>query len=279
MEKLGPHVVESTPAVAPGESVAACARLLMALGRRHLVVTDEAGRPTGLVTDLDVFRQGALVGSQDWVERPGAARTAGELAVPIDAFGLADDPLHQALDRLADSPQDVVVCVDEAGALVGLLGEHDVVALASLHLPRDLEIGMFATSQVITVRGTDPAVDALTVMLRDRRRHLVVVDAAGVVTGVLSLRDLLAGGVADGERGTCQDVANAGEVVLAREETKLREAATRMALYGVGCLPVVDAEGRPLAVLTRTDILRALSAHLREVAAVRVTPENAFDRA
>src|SRR5687768_14993001 len=107
MEKLGPHVVESTPVVAPGESVAACARLLMALGRRHLVVTDDAGHPTGLVTDLDVFRQGALVGQQEWVARPGAAQTAGELAVGIDAFGLADDPMHRALDRLADSPQDV----------------------------------------------------------------------------------------------------------------------------------------------------------------------------
>src|SRR6476619_1067814 len=102
MEKLGPHVVESTPVVGPGESVASCARLLLALGRRHLVMADGEGRPTGLVTDLDVFRQGTIVGDDEWVERPEARRTAGEIAVSIDAIALASDPLHQALDRLAD---------------------------------------------------------------------------------------------------------------------------------------------------------------------------------
>jgi RNA polymerase-binding transcription factor DksA len=46
------------------------------------------------------------------------------------------------------------------------------------------------------------------------------------------------------------------------EESSLGEAAERMAEARVGCLPVVDEDGRLAAILTETDLLHALATHL-----------------
>ena len=46
-----------------------------------------------------------------------------------------------------------------------------------------------------------------------------------------------------------------------------------MARHQIGCLPVVDEQGRCTQVITRTDLLRAYAAWLREHVAVRVEAE------
>ncbi|MCB9684227.1 MAG: CBS domain-containing protein [Alphaproteobacteria bacterium] len=273
MTTLGENVTTTTALVAPWESMARCAGLMVALKRRHLVVVDEGDRPLGLVSDLDVFRQGTLVGAGDWAATPQGKARAEDILLPIDVIGLEHDPLDQALDRLADSVQDVIVCVDAQGRLVGLLSEHDAMGIVSRQMPERLPLSFLASHQVSTVGRFEPAVDALTTMLTERRRHLVVLDEAGKVHGVVSLRDLFANGVADGERRMVDEVMVGESVHVARADHSIRRAATEMARHQIGCLPVVDDDGRCIEVITRTDILRAYAAWLREHVAVRVASE------
>jgi len=51
-----------------------------------------------------------------------------------------------------------------------------------------------------------------------------------------------------------------GKPLVLRGSTTLREAVKLMADHNVGLLPIVDDEGRPLAVISERDVIRALVA-------------------
>jgi CBS domain-containing protein len=51
-----------------------------------------------------------------------------------------------------------------------------------------------------------------------------------------------------------------GKPLVLRGDATLREAVKLMADHNVGLLPIVDDEGRPLAVISERDVIRALAA-------------------
>jgi Predicted transcriptional regulator, contains C-terminal CBS domains len=51
-----------------------------------------------------------------------------------------------------------------------------------------------------------------------------------------------------------------GRPLVLRSNATLREAVKLMADHNVGLLPIVDDEGRPLAVISERDVIRALAA-------------------
>lgn len=106
-----------------------------------------------------------------------------------------------------------------------------------------------------------------------RFRHLPVIDD-GKVVGILSQQDLLratfAGsgdGVGGGGRARearfleetfVRDVMHT-DVMTVHPEAPVGEAAKRMLQNGFGVLPVVDADGMLVGILTENDIVRAAS--------------------
>ncbi len=99
--------------------------------------------------------------------------------------------------------------------------------------------------------------EALALLAAERIRHVPVVDG-GRVVGVVSDRDLLAatGGADAGARGrTLADVMHSPVATAAPEDT-LVTASVEMSVRKLGCLPVVDADGRLVGMLTETDLLR-----------------------
>jgi acetoin utilization protein AcuB len=119
------------------------------------------------------------------------------------------------------------------------------------------------------------ALEALDLMLDRGIRHLPVVDPERRVVGVVSLDDLraalpvsvsLRAPLSAPERELARDWC-VGEIMThapetATAETPLAEAADRMADRRIGCLPVVDDDGRLAGILTETDALRALATTL-----------------
>ena len=108
--------------------------------------------------------------------------------------------------------------------------------------------------------------DALRVMRARRIRHLPVVEG-GEVVGMISDRDLRlampsplgmesAEDVAAAERTPVADIMARVPITVGPFDT-VEDAAVRMRRQRVGSLPVVDAAGGLLGILTESDILQA----------------------
>ena len=120
------------------------------------------------------------------------------------------------------------------------------------------------TSDVIAVPPELPLVTAWDLMKRWRFRHLPVVAERRVV-GILTDRDLLRGAADDGDDVVIGDglVGEAMSVasITCRRDTSVSWLATAMIEHKIDGVPVVDAEGRLVGLVTSTDLLKLLIDH------------------
>jgi CBS domain-containing protein len=133
------------------------------------------------------------------------------------------------------------------------------------------------TAEVVVLRADTPADVAIRRLERSRVSGAPVL-GHGRVVGVVTLRDLLVPVLADGPVQTTgpfhrheQHLRSftvrelmTGEPVTARADAPLAEAVLSMDQAGVNRVPVVDAHGRPVAILTRDDVLRVLAQRVRK---------------
>jgi acetoin utilization protein AcuB len=126
------------------------------------------------------------------------------------------------------------------------------------------------TSHVVTVDAEASGHDAVALMVRNKVRHLPVVDRAGQLCGVVTDRDLRhrlfrpevfrAVGTVPVDtllsEVRVRDVMSA-PVVSVGAGAELEEAARVMAERKLGSLPVVD-HGRIVGIVTETDVLRRI---------------------
>lgn len=101
--------------------------------------------------------------------------------------------IKSALTQMQDAAVGSVVVVDVGGKPLGIVTERDIVprvVLAAIDIETPV-IGISTTS-VATLRRDDTATDAALLMAERGFRHVVLVDEAGAVCGVVSERDLFA---------------------------------------------------------------------------------------
>ena len=139
--------------------------------------------------------------------------------------------------------------------------------------PATGEIRAWMHAPVITVHVDTPLGDAVALMHEQHVRHLPVVDGEGKLCGIITDGDARS---ADSMRTTgsdllaiaatlrqkkARDVMTARPLVV-RAETSLSEAARLMRDYKISGLPVVDDKHTVAGIITETDLLSALIAHL-----------------
>lgn len=121
---------------------------------------------------------------------------------------------------------------------------------------------------VVTVEASASCHDAVVLLIRNKIRHLPVVDDKGLLCGVVTDRDLRhqlfepevfrAIGRVPVEKllssVPVRDVMSTPAVSIGREAT-LEEAGRIMLAEGLGSLPVVE-RGRIVGIVTETDLLR-----------------------
>lgn len=129
------------------------------------------------------------------------------------------------------------------------------------------------TCAVVTVRPEATVAEAGALLRTHGIRHLPVVDEAGRVVGIVTDRDLrqlafaphvfdqLGWQAAGLQAMPVREVMTWGVVSL-QATSDLRSAARLMHERRLGALPVVDAGGRLVGILTEDDLLRALDAVL-----------------
>ena len=126
----------------------------------------------------------------------------------------------------------------------------------------DFRVGQVMTRQLVTIKPTTTLMELKELMRTRRISGVPVVNGTGDLIGIISLEDLL--------RAFEQGATNAtvGEwmsrsVITVNETDPVDVAAQKFAQTGVGRLPVIDAQGCLVGVLTKGDITRGLLAEVQ----------------
>ena len=119
----------------------------------------------------------------------------------------------------------------------------------------------------MTVRAEDHLDMTEDLMSLGQVRHLPVLEGDRVI-GVVSLRDLLACSLARASKSSARErrvflksvdvrEAMSKRLITVQADATSEEAASLMLRNRIGCLPVVDASGRLIGIVTETDLIRA----------------------
>lgn len=102
------------------------------------------------------------------------------------------DLLPEAAQQMAFAEVGALAVVNEAGDLVGILSERDLVwALANEKEPATVEVSMYASPAVHTAQTGEHSSVVARRMLDVGVRHMPVLER-GRLVGMVSMRDLLA---------------------------------------------------------------------------------------
>lgn len=237
---------------------------------RHLPVLDRTGRLLGLLSERDVFaylsHEGGRDSLKDAVSR--AMKHPVKVAHP-------DDDTAEVAARMA---RDKIGCLPvlEEGTLVGIVTVTDIVTERALQSfePRPYEsvhLGAVMALKPATASPDDYLFDAVARMSAYRVRHLPVVDGDGRVVGMLADRDVRTA-IGDPRRALLHEQEARERVralrvadVMTREVAALREGDTLPAAVDVflnrryGAIPIVDANGVLVGVVSYLDVLRRLA--------------------
>ena len=119
------------------------------------------------------------------------------------------------------------------------------------------------TQRVVVLSPETTAAEALALCRERRIRHLPVLEE-GRLAGIVSDRDLRSAAPALGDPGRASVLEKirlsevmTREVVTARPDDPIEEAANRMREKRIGCLPVVE-DGTLVGILTSSDVMEAL---------------------
>jgi acetoin utilization protein AcuB len=119
------------------------------------------------------------------------------------------------------------------------------------------------TQRVVVFSPETTAAEALALCRERRIRHLPVLEE-GRLAGIVSDRDLRSAAPALGDPGRAAVLEKirlsevmSREVVTARPDDPIEEAANRMREKRIGCLPVVE-DGTLVGILTSSDVMEAL---------------------
>lgn len=129
------------------------------------------------------------------------------------------------------------------------------------------------SEQLFTLSPTDTVHEARETMLKNRIRHIPIVDDEGEFVGLVTKHDILdvsVSALAEIDNDTRDELESAiplGEIMLtditiAYAESSLLEAAKFMLEQKHGCLPVLQ-DGQLIGILTEADFVK-LALHLMQ---------------
>lgn len=178
--------VMSAPVLSlPGDTdVGEAAMQLRATGKRHFLVTDENGRPIGILSQTDLaLNQGLEPYLRLREVRAAVARP------PLLVDGNLS--LAEVAVRMHKHHADATV-VDCGNSELGILTERDMVRFIARHTSNTL-VRELATRPLLSVNENAPLIHARDLLIDHHIRHLAVVNELGEVTGLIGYSDMLAG--------------------------------------------------------------------------------------
>lgn len=264
-----------------------------------LVVTwiDAPGRVERLLPGLrELAGSGIVTVEEVWIAAYGGRRLEQlRFDLPVEdamtrpvVSASESDTVRAAAEALVGREFRALPVVDDAGRLVGVVSNTDLIERGGLgariellsamepdarevfldRIPADRLVGDVMTRDVVSVGTRDTVAAATRVMSERGLKRLPVVDAAGLLVGILSRADVLrAVGETfprdSGAVGTHPGAQTVGEVMRTDVPTVAASADLAALLDAVvstrlNRAVVVDAERRVLGVVRDADVLRSV---------------------
>ena len=126
----------------------------------------------------------------------------------------------------------------------------------------DIFVGRLMSSDVVTVTADTPVEDAAEKLMAENIGSVVVVDADGLLRGILTSTDFVQI-VAEKQPkdNTAVREYMTTDVITVTAQDSIRDAADRLITYNIHHLPVVDKDDHVIGMLSTTD----LTAYISEV--------------
>ena len=138
-------------------------------------------------------------------------------------------------------------------------------------------IAVLSPAEPICLSETATVHEAVQTMLARRQAGVLVTDAAGRLTGIFTERDVLTrvvGKDLDARRTPLAGVMTGNPEALIAHD-RVAYAVHCMSVAGYRTIPLVDPEGRPIGVVTVSDVIRWL-ANLFPEAVLNMRPGDAI---
>jgi len=147
--------------------------------------------------------------------------------------------------------EGVIASVDRAS------GQLVLKVRRLVSIPRE-PVSEIASKELVAVKPEDSLKEVAELLVKKKIRGAPVLEDKKVV-GIITMTDI-ARAFVDGKLDAKVRAYMRKNVVTIREDEDILEAVKLMDLYGVGRLIVVDAVGKPVGIVTRTDVLRRIAA-------------------
>lgn len=238
---------------------------LMAWARvRHLPVIDN-DVVVGVFTERDLLRYRAETGGLGGLDPVGGFMTSPAEVIAPDA------DVVEASARIIAGRFGCLPVVDGT-ALVGMVTTTDLVGL---HLTRPEPNGVREQPRVSMAMKRNPAtvppyyplMEVVGIMVDRDVRHVPVTDEDGRVVGIVSDSDVRTA-IGDPVEALQHEFEELEElqvstvmttdVVTVREDAGLLDVARHFIDHRIGAIPVVDADGRLVGLVSYVDVLRNL---------------------
>jgi CBS domain-containing protein len=122
-------------------------------------------------------------------------------------------------------------------------------------------VRLLAPSEPIRLTAEATVQDAIDVMVAQHRAAVVVVDAESRLIGIFTERDVLIRVLGEGRdpRTTTLGSVMTGRPEALSPQDRICFAVNRMSTAGFRTIPLVDAEGRPIGIVTVNDVVKWLA--------------------
>jgi len=121
-----------------------------------------------------------------------------------------------------------------------------------------MQVKSYMSQTPITIRDDTDYWKASEIMQQKDLHHIPVINENEAVVGILTRRDLKIAAMHFGEAAVEVSEVMHSPVITIEPGELLSEAAKQMIDNRIGGLPVLDAHGRIVGILTETDLHRAL---------------------
>ena len=122
-------------------------------------------------------------------------------------------------------------------------------------------VGVLAPAEPVCLRENATVTEAAQRMVQARQAAVLIVDAAGGLTGIFTERDLLTRVIGRGlePKGTALSAVMTPNPEVLSLSDRVAYAVHCMSVAGYRTVPLVDADRRPVGIVTVSDVIRWLA--------------------